>query len=70
VDALLTEAPVSGDGTCEKIRSSPHIEKDFGWLFFKLVFAARGPFDSSPVYFNEGEVTCPGVYFSRKSWSS
>ena len=37
-----------------------------GWLFFKLAFAARGPFDSSPVYFNEDGLTCPGVYFSRK----
>ena len=31
VDVLLTEAPMSGDRTsyrtCEKIRSSPHIEK-------------------------------------------
>jgi hypothetical protein len=24
---LLTEAPVPGDGTCKKIRPSPHIEK-------------------------------------------
>ena len=32
-----------------------------GWLFFKLAFAARGPFDSSPVYFNEDGLTCPGT---------
>ena len=37
-----------------------------GWLFFKLAFAARGPFDSSPVYFNEDGPTCPGVYIFTK----
>ena len=34
-----------------------------GWFFFKLACAAHGPFDSSPVYFNEDELACPGVYF-------
>ena len=38
-----------------------------GWWFFKLAFAARGPFDSSPVYFNEDDLTCPGVYFFNES---
>ena len=38
-----------------------------GMVFFKLACAAHGPFDSSPVYFNEDELACPGVYFSRKS---